>query len=112
MENKILEKTLKREFYRKQYYKNNKEKIINRIKEWRINNKEKIKKYQREYMKDNRPISFSWSSIKNWRLHPKFFCEEKMFTLIDLKYIWKNNDIKYNKLIEEKAIKKYGKQKM
>lgn len=91
MENEILEKALKRKFYRKEYYEKNRDRIIKRVTEYNKRKKEELKKYHREYMRESRPISFSRSSIKNWRLHPKFFSEEKMFTYKDIKYIGKMN---------------------
>lgn len=91
MENTILEKTLKKKFYRKEYYEKNRERIIKKLSEYNKRKKEELKNYHGEYMRDNRPISFTWSSIKNWRLHPKFFSEEKMFTYQDIKYIGKMN---------------------
>ena len=38
----------------KQYYQDNKDKIIDKVKEWREDNKEEIKEYKKQYYQDNK----------------------------------------------------------
>ena len=50
---------------KKEYYKNNKEKILQQKKEYYEKNKQKIREYQREYCKTDKGLKNS--RINNWK---------------------------------------------
>ena len=66
-------------------------------------------KYMMEYMRQNRPLKICWRTIQNWRLHPKFFNEDTMFTLKEKKYIYRDifENIKKNNELAKRAEEKY-----
>ena len=106
----------KKKQYNKEYYLNNKEKLIQKRKEYRLNNKEKQKQYKKEYYLNNKEKIKqkikeyrlnNKEKIKQWRLNnrEKIIQQKKEHYLKNKKHY--NQKCKQWRLNNKKHIREY-----
>ena len=97
---------------RRNYYLKNRLTILERqknnyIPKPIIKDREKYNFYMKKYMRYNRPVRFCRTSIKNCRLHPKFFDEKIMFNAGDKCYLKKIYNPIEDRWLADRAELKY-----